>query len=55
MLCANFDHKTAHFVTLDFADEHLPATRKEAKAIAAAFFAELRKEWKRQGKDLKYI
>ena len=55
MLCANYDHKTAHFVTLDFADEHLPATRKEAKAIAAAFFADLRKEWNRQGKELKYI
>ena len=55
MLCANFDHKHAHFVTLDFADEHLPATRKNAKAIAAAFFASLRREWQRRGKNLKYI
>ena len=55
MLCANFDHKNAHFVTLDFADDHLPATRKDTKRAAAAFFSALRDEWKRQGKELKYI
>jgi len=55
MLCANFDHKNAHFVTLDFADEYLPATRKDAKKVAAAFFTSLREEWKRRGKELKYI
>lgn len=56
LLCANFDNKKACFCTLTFAASKLPATRKDAKALTAKYFVDIRKEWKRRNKDNpKYI
>lgn len=55
LLCANFDSKDACFCTFTFRDDTLPANRKHAKAIFADYLRKLRQEWKRTGRDLKYL
>lgn len=55
LLCANFDDKRACFCTFTFGDDKLPATRKEVKAVFSAYMKQLRQDWKRQGRELKYI
>lgn len=55
LLCANFDSKESCFCTFTFDNDHLPANRKHTQAIWADFLRSLREEWKRQGRELKYI
>ncbi len=55
LLCANFDSKTACFCTFTFDDDHLPANQKHARRIFADYLKQLRQEWKRQGREMKYI
>lgn len=55
LLCANFDSKDACFCTFTFTDEALPANRKHAKSIYAGYIRNLRAEWKKQNRVLKYI
>lgn len=55
LLCANFDEKNACFCTFTFDDQHLPANRKHLQSMFIAFLKNLRQEWSRQGRDLKYI
>lgn len=54
-LCANFDVKGACFVTATFRDDALPISRKDAKTKVSKLLADLRREFKRQGRDLPYI
>lgn len=55
LLCANFDEKNACFCTFTFDEQHLPANRKYLQEMFIAFLKNLRQEWSRQGRDLKYI
>ncbi|MCI8620158.1 MAG: hypothetical protein HFG44_08865 [Oscillospiraceae bacterium] len=55
LLCANFDSKESYFCTLTFDESHLPATRKEAIQVVSGYLRELRQEWTRHGRQLKYI
>lgn len=55
LLCANFDSKTACFCTFTFNDDHLPANQKHTRQIFADYLKQLRPEWKRRGRELKYI
>lgn len=55
LLWANFDNKQACFCTFTFDDNKLPATRKEVKTVFSSYIKALRQEWKRHGRDLKYI
>lgn len=43
------------FITLTYDDEHLPATRKEARANVPRFIAQLRELRRRSGLQFKYI
>lgn len=55
LLCANFDSKEACFCTFTFDDDHLPANQKHTRQIFADYLKQLRSEWKRRGRVLKYI
>lgn len=55
LLYANFDNPQACFCTFTFDNEHLPATRATVKAEFSGYLKQLRHEWRRAGKDLKYI
>lgn len=55
LLCANFDRKEACFCTFTFREEALPANQKHTQQIFTAFIRELRKEYSRSGRPLKYI
>ncbi len=55
LLCANFDRKDACFCTFTFDDGSLPANRKHTQNIIATTFRALKKEFQRQGRDMKYI
>jgi len=55
LLCANFDNKEACFCTFTFTEDQQPANQKHTREIFADFLRQLRPEWKRQGRDLKYI
>ena len=55
MLCANFDCKSAAFVTLTFRDEHLPESRKSLKKLMSVFFEKCRKDFNRRGLSFPYI
>ncbi len=55
LLCANFDRKDACFCTFTFDDDNLPANRKHAQRIIASTFAALRRDFRQQGKEMKYI
>lgn len=55
LLYANFDSPQACFCTFTFDDAHLPATREVVKSEYAGYLKQLRKEWKQNGKALKYI
>lgn len=55
LLCANFDRKDACFCTFTFDDDNLPANRKHAQSIIVSTFRALKKEFRRQGRDMKYI
>lgn len=55
LLCANFDSKDAHFCTFTFTDDWLPANQKHTRQIFRDYLTQLRKEWNRQGRALRYI
>ena len=55
LLCANFDRKDACFCTFTFREETLPANQKHAQQMFTAFIRELRKEYTRSGRPLKYV
>lgn len=55
LLCANFDDRRACFCTFTFCNDKLPATRKEVKAVFSAYIKQMRQEWKRHDRELKYI
>lgn len=55
LLCANFDEKDACFCTFTFRDDELPANRKHARQIFRSFLGSVRRKWRKQGRDLKYI
>lgn len=55
LLCANFDTKEACFCTFTYAEENLPANRKMSRQYIKDFLSDLRREWKRQGRETKYI
>ncbi len=55
LLYANFDSKDSYFCTFTFSDPKLPLTLKDVKKAFVAYIAKLRKEWKRTGRELKYI
>lgn len=55
LLCANFDRKEACFCTFTFQEECLPANQKHARQVFTSFIRELRKEYSRSGRPLKYI
>ena len=42
LLCCNYDHKSAAFLTLTFDDEHLPASRPAVKDIVRKMVRQLR-------------
>lgn len=54
LLFCNFEYRD-HFVTLTYAPEHEPQNRKTARECIRKFFRLLRADWKRRGKELKYI
>ena len=55
LLCANFDEKDACFCTFTFREEDLPVNRKQTRQIFRSFLNSLRRKWRRQSKELKYI
>ena len=55
LLCANFDEKDACFCTFTFRDEELPVNRKAARQIFRSFLSSLRRKWRKQQRQLKYI
>ena len=55
LMCANFDKKNACFCTFTFETQHLPANRKHLQNMFTAFLKNIRQEWHRQGRELKYI
>lgn len=55
LLWANFDNKRACFCTFTFNNDKLPTTRKEVKTVFSSYMKLLRQDWKRQGRELKYI
>lgn len=55
LLCANFDSKDACFCTFTFRDDQLPANQKHARLIFRDFLNQLRKEWHRHSRELRYI
>lgn len=54
MIAANFQRGDL-WVTVGYDDDHLPLSRKQAKAEMAAFFDKVRRQRKRNGQELKYI
>ncbi len=54
LLGANFDTSDL-VVTLTYDDAHLPDTRKEAGTNIARYLTLLRREFRRAGRDLKYV
>lgn len=54
LLAANFDASDL-FVTLTYDDAHLPATRKAANACLAKYLALLRRSFRQEGRELKYV
>ena len=55
LLCANFDEKDACFCTFTFSEENLPANRKHTRQIFRSYLACLRRKWRKQQRELKYI
>ena len=55
LLCSNFDDKNACFLTFTFRDETLPANSKHTKVIFADYLRKMRAEWRRTGRELRYI
>lgn len=55
LLCANFDTKEACFCTFTYAEENLPANRKMSRQCIKDFLSALRREWKKTGRELRYI
>lgn len=54
LLCANFGRGDL-WITLGYDDDHLPATRREAKARMQGFIDKLRAARRRCGEELRYI
>lgn len=54
LLAANFDTSDL-FVTLTYDDAHLPATRKAANACLAKYLTLLRRAFRQEGRELKYV
>ncbi len=54
LLAANFD-TSALVVTLTYDDEHLPGSRKEALAKIGKYLTLLRREFRREGRELRYV
>ena len=54
LLAANFD-TSALVVTLTYDDAHLPSSRKEAMACIAKYLVLLRRAFRREGRELKYV
>lgn len=55
LLCANFDHKDACFCTFTFSEENLPVNRKMTRRFFTWLLSAIRRKWKRQKRELKYI
>lgn len=55
LLCCNFDSKDACFCTFTFTDDQLPANQKHTRNIFRDYLNQLRREWKRQRRQLPYI
>lgn len=55
LLCANYDTKDACFCTFTYSEDSLPANRKMSRQCIKDFLSALRREWRKQGRDLKYI
>ena len=53
-LAANFTRRDL-YVTLTYDDEHLPPNRKAAKKQVAAFFDRMRRQYRRAGRELRYV
>lgn len=53
-LAANFTRRDL-YVTLTYDDAHLPPNRKAAKKQVAAFFDRMRRQYRRSGKELRYV
>ena len=53
-LAANFTRRDL-YVTLTYDDEHLPPNRKAAKKQVAAFFDRMRRQYRRGGRELRYV
>ena len=54
LLAANFDTSDL-VVTLTYDDAHLPGSRKAANTCVARYLTLLRREFRRQGKELRYV
>ena len=54
LLGANFD-TTDLVVSLTYNDDHLPASRKEANAQLAKYLVLLRRAFRREGRELRYV
>lgn len=55
LLCANYDTKDACFCTFTYSEDNLPANRKMSRQCIKDFLSVMRREWKKQGRELKYI
>lgn len=55
LLCANFDEPNACFCTFTFTDENLPVNRKMARQVFKGFLSSLRRRFRKQKRELKYI
>ena len=53
-LAANFTRRDL-YVTLTYDDAHLPPNRKAAKKQVAAFFDRMRRQYRRAGRELRYV
>ena len=53
-LAANFTRRDL-YVTLTYDDAHLPSNRKAAKKQVAAFFDRMRRQYRRAGRELRYV
>ncbi len=55
LLAANFDNQYAYFCTMTFAPQNLPDSRTAAQKAVTTYIRVMRKERKKQGRELKYI
>lgn len=55
LLCCNFDHKSAAFVTLTYDDEHLPGSRDAVKQNMQTLIPKVRRAFRQAGQEFPVV